>query len=373
MDYNLEQINKPESIGSLSNLDIVNGIAVPAIDRLKIMSASQFEDLVYEWAYGYLKNQSIYLDVQKCAGAGDMGRDIVGIVSKKGDWVNYQCKHYESALIASEMATEIGKVIYYSFMKEYTIPTKYYFVAPRGVGTGLQDLINEPAKLKKYVQDGWSKYCESKITKTTKILLVEDFLEYFNKFDFTIFEGYEPLKLIEEHSKTPYHAPRFGGGLRRRIKPTSAPPEIRQIELNYVQQLYDLYSEKVDTEINDYSTLSRFSIEVKHFNEQRLCFYHAECLNQFSRDQLPDNFDYFEELKDEVYHAVNDIMIDHHENNFKRFLCVLTQAGSLVIERNPLKNYLYVQDRKGLCHHLANDKRLIWTNKNNGTEKSTII
>jgi hypothetical protein len=376
MDYNLVQINKPESIGLLSNWDIVNGLSIPAIDRLKIMSAGQFEDFVYEWAYGYLKNHSIYKDVQKCAGAGDMGRDIVGIISERGDWVNYQCKHYDSALIASKMATEIGKIIYYSYLKKYNVPTKYYFVAPRGVGTGLQDLINNSEELKKYVKDGWIKYCESEITKTTKttkIILTGDLLIYFDKFDFTIFEGYEPLKLIEEHAKTQYHRARFGGGLKKRIKPDLPPNEIKHTELNYVQQLYDLYSEKMGFDIKDYISLSRFSHEVKHFNEQRLCFYHAECLNQFSRDQLPDDIDYFEELKDEVYHAVNDIMEDYHENNFRKFLSVLKQASLLVIERNPLKSYLDVQDKKGLCHHLANDKRLIWTNKNNGTEKSKII
>lgn len=42
------------------NYDILFGLPIPPIDRLRTFSADQFEDMICEWADGYLK-KSIFL------------------------------------------------------------------------------------------------------------------------------------------------------------------------------------------------------------------------------------------------------------------------------------------------------------------------
>ncbi len=44
---------------------------------------------------------------------------------------------------------ELGKIIYYTHIKEFTVPKNYYFIASKGVGLKLQKLLANPDKLKK--------------------------------------------------------------------------------------------------------------------------------------------------------------------------------------------------------------------------------
>ena len=71
------------------------GQPIPPLDRLKIMSEDDFEDLVVEWANGYVHNN--YYKVSSMAGAGDKGRDVVAYYDDKTVDI-YQCKHYKNPL-----------------------------------------------------------------------------------------------------------------------------------------------------------------------------------------------------------------------------------------------------------------------------------
>ena len=112
------------------------GPAIPDLERLRIMSPIEWEDFILEWAHSL---KSKYQLVEKCGGAGDMGRDVVAYQTngQTDPWDNYQCKHYDHPLLPSDVWCELGKLCYYTHVGEYTLPHAYYFVSPQGAGNKL--------------------------------------------------------------------------------------------------------------------------------------------------------------------------------------------------------------------------------------------
>ena len=125
------------------------GPAIEPLKRLFLYSADEWESFIDEWATACLKGQ--YKKVQRLAGANDKGIDIVGFVDDgllTSAWDNYQCKHYDHALHPADAWPEIAKILWYSFKGHYAPPRAYFFVAPRGTGTTLSQLLANPATLK---------------------------------------------------------------------------------------------------------------------------------------------------------------------------------------------------------------------------------
>lgn len=132
---------------------IAAGPLVPPIDRIKLFSPEQWEDFIYEWADALRVE---YERVDRAGGAGDMGCDIIATVAGgQGAWDNYQAKHYNHSLTPSDIWVELGKLVYYTFQGDYTYPRKYSFVAPRGAGTKLSNLLRAPRRLKAELCHQW--------------------------------------------------------------------------------------------------------------------------------------------------------------------------------------------------------------------------
>ncbi|MEQ9319858.1 MAG: hypothetical protein RIF41_11915, partial [Polyangiaceae bacterium] len=155
--------------GGVSAATASSGPTIPPIERIKLYSAETWEEFITEWVDS-LRDK--YSNVEKCGGAGDMGRDIVAISSKDAStWDNYQCKHYAKPLKPSEVWVEFGKLIYYTKRGDYAYPRKYFFVAPQGCGTTLSNLLKMPEKLKADLLTNWERHCKDKITKTESVEL----------------------------------------------------------------------------------------------------------------------------------------------------------------------------------------------------------
>ncbi|WP_461789419.1 ABC-three component system protein [Pedobacter sp.] len=351
---------KPASTGMLTNQDILFGMPVAAIDRLKILSPEQFEDMIREWVTGYLIKKGDYKICKKCSGAGDMGRDVIAQVDD-AIWDNYQCKHYGSPLAPSEINSELAKLVYYTYQKKYTLPRKYYFVSPKGAGPKFNQFLENPETLKEQLIENWDKHCKDKITSKQEVPLSDELKAHLSAIDFSIFESYDPQRLIDEHANTSYHASRFGGGLqKRRNLNISVPADIDVNESVYTTQLFLAYSDHSKSTISEIAHLSGHEELERHFNRQRLGYYSADSLNQFSRDTLPTDTDYFEDLKDEFHAGVIDVAEESYASGYERVKATTNFAKSLSINANPLVSQLRVADREGICHHLANEKRLIW-------------
>lgn len=360
-----QNIIEPEIKIKLSNTDLLLGKAIEPIKRLQVISAGDFEDLVREWICGYLKIK--YPKVRRCGGAGDMGRDVISYVNYDDRenlvWDNFQCKYYSSTLSASKIWIELGKLCYYTFKKEYSVPRKYYFVTPKGISTSLINLIDYPHKLKEQLISEWDDKCRTKITSGKNIELVGDFLSYVERFDFSIIDDIDPQDLIDQHSETKYFYYRFGGIHKTRPEPINPPINIGATELKYVKKLLEAYSDNNKSIIKDTKELLVYSKYYKHFSRQRKCFYSAESLMKFERDTLPPGVDAFKDLKEEVYDGVVDTVESEHEDGFEKVKEVCKVARNLNMPSYPLYTSIKGNDLSGLCHHLANEDKISWVDE----------
>jgi len=348
----------PKGIVHAASADHVQaGLPIPKAARVQIFSPDDWEGFTEEWA----SSLTGYAIVRRFAGSGDMGLDVAGFTDAAGfsaPWDNYQCKRYDHPLRPADIHVEIGKIIYYSWLGEYTVPRRHYFAASRDVGTTAAKLLLNPAKLRESVRQVWEKQCRHQITKTADVALTGDLLSYFDVFDFSIFGSKSVLELISQHETTKYHPIRFGGGLPPRPVPHVPPVEPAAHESRYIRQLLDAYGDHLGKEVLDLAALALQEPLQKDFSRQRERFYSAEALRNFSRDTVPDGT--FDALQEEIFQAVIDICESLHPSGFERMKATVSQAALAASTSNPLAPATRVQDRQGICHQLANEDRLHW-------------
>ncbi len=357
-ESDLKEILPKVPIAVPSYSQVHSGNPIPKVKRVTIFGPDEWEEFIEEWA-GSL--QASYSKVRRFGGAGDLGVDIAGFCSALGffgEWDNFQCKRYEHPLRPSDIWVEIGKIIYYSFTGEYKPPRRHDFICPKGVGTTLEKLLNTPDALKAKVLENWDSHCLHGITSTGPIALQGALKAYFDTFNFSIFSSRSVVEIIEQHSTTPFHTVRFGGGLPTRLKPEAPPENPRAHESRYIRQMLDAYGDHLGASVPDATALDAHAALRKDYLRQRERFYHAESLKNFARDNVPEGT--FDALQEEIYQGVVDVCENAHSNGFDRMRATMTQAAAIPAASNPLFSAVKTQDRQGICHHLANDDRLRW-------------
>jgi hypothetical protein len=332
---------------------LYSGPPIAPIERIRLFSSAQWEEFVLEWAHS-LKAQ--YALVNRCGGAGDMGRDVVAITDLTNPtvWENFQCKHYDHPLAPSDIWLELGKLVYYTHQQAFTYPTSYKFVAPQGVGTKLSKLLEKTEELKAELIAQWDGKCRESITGTAEVPLDANLRRHLDGLDFSIIGYLPPLTLLEQHRTTPWHVTRFGGGLPTRPPAESPPEEPTESELQYLRKLFDAYTEHCGRSVDRASDLAEANDLLEHYRDSRVEFYSAESLRGFSRDTLPAGT--YETLQDEVYAGIRDTIRAEHTNGFGRVVAVVQTSRQLQITGHALVPRLHLRDRGGICHQLANDK-----------------
>jgi C-terminal domain 6 of the ABC-three component (ABC-3C) systems len=351
------ELQIPEGVQLPSSSTVNKVPPFPPQQLMFLFSADDWEEFLLEWG-SFQKNE--YELVTRLGGANDMGVDVACFRSKNGflgEWDNYQCKHYGPPITPQVAIPEIGKILWHIFEGHLTEPKNYYFFAPKDCGPSLKKLLLNAIDLKKKLFDDWDKWCSTSITKTEKILLEGNFRAFVENFDFTIFKYKPKLDVIEEHRKTPYFAGRFGGGLPDRPISKLPPVNPSGAETRYLEQLMEAYSDHEKLQVKN-ENLGKYPKLEKHFHRQREAFYHAESLQSFARDSVPEGT--YEELQEEVYQGVVDIEESSHADGFQRVKEVMGTAAILGLSANGLIQVVKVQDRHGICHQLANEDRLTW-------------
>jgi hypothetical protein len=335
---------------------VLTGPPIPAIDRIKLFSDSQWEAFVLEWVDS-LRDQ--YARVDRCGGAGDMGRDVIAAVKDgNGVWDNYQCKHYKESLKPTDVWIELGKLAYYSRRGDYAYPRRYFFIAPQGAGTKLSNLLRKPEELRAGLVANWDAYCRTAITSTAAVDLDATLTAYIGGLDFSIFEATPPLRIIDAHAKTRWHAARFGGGLPPRPPVATPPTELADTETTFVRELFQAYGDHLKRSINGVGDLASASDLREHFGDARLEFYSAESLRTFSRDTLPPGE--YEKLQNEVHSGIRDEVRSDHADGYRRVVAVVKIARTLPLAGHALHGRMAVRDHGGICHQLANDGEVRW-------------
>jgi hypothetical protein len=351
--------NEIKQITYENMFNLPNGVAsentITPLQRIQVMSPDEWEKFTLEIA-DYLKSK--YSRVTQCGGKGDLGRDVIAYKPNE-EWDNYQCKHYSKRLPVANAILEIAKVIYYSFKGEYTLPKNYFFVSPHGSSSDLIKLFQDTKKFKDILYSRWETDCKSKIkvgdVKLDKFL--EEYIE--EKVNFSIFKEIPPLELISIHRNTKYHTMWFGwyGVNRPPFSPT--PSKIDEPkELTYITELLNAFSEYKSKPIN-LQNIEEDNELFKEYRGARNNFYSAESLERFSRDYLPENS--FNELKDECYESISPTIKQRHSDGYERYLKTLEKVVSINYTSHPLNSFIKIQDKKGMCHQLVNDKEIKWT------------
>lgn len=352
----LIEIEQPHYSGGVAKIRITLPSSVTPLKLLSVMNEKDYEDIVHEWAFGYLKNK--YEKVCHLGGTGDKGRDIAAYYDyKKNKWDNYQCKYYEHKLNVNEILTEIGKLCYLCYIGELALPQKYYFVSPKGVSTQVHDILKNPENLRGELKTRWDTSCKTKITKSKSIELDKALSAYIDAFDFGIFDYLEPIDFIEQYKQTSYFATRFGVITKARPIPQPAPEDIQKCELVYIKKILEAYGDSIHKNIKNAKELDKFPALKADFERQRRCFFSAESLKAFSRDISDPDLKWFENLKEEIYSGIIDTIDEDAAHGFERLKKVLKRATELQITNNLLIPDLKIDDRKGICHHLANEKK----------------
>lgn len=360
----VEEIPRPKGIGHIQfNEEILNPKLAP-IEKLRNMSAEQYEDFVLEWVHGYLKKQRGYVRVVRSGGAGDKGRDVVAYLDDN-KWDCYQCKYYKSSLAPTDIWKELAKLCYYTEKGDYKTPSNYYIMGPSGIGSKLEVYLNDPLELKKNLIENWDTYCKKHITSKEDISLEGGLKVYVESFDFSIVKGIPPLELIQQHQETIWHSYRFGGLFSKKKRIVITPGQkIDPKETSYIKQLLEAYSDYAKEAFGSIEDLDSKPQLSDHLKRQRVCFFSADALEQFSRDISQNAEAHFAALKEEIHSAVIETCDDDYENGFDRVKATLKASIDCSLDANNiLKSELKMDDKKGICHHLANENKLIWVRK----------
>jgi hypothetical protein len=365
-EFELKEVLPVAATSVPTAAQISTGIPIPPIRLLQVMSPDDWEQFTEEWL-SFHKTNGTYKSIRRYSGPGDLGLDVVAFTSEAafaGIWDSYQCKRYEHPLRLGDIYGEIGKIVYHSFMRTppfnqaARVPRMHVFVSPLGVGIALGRLLKDPSRLKAEIRMKWESHCVPAIGVGITAPLRDDLLNYFDCFDFSIFGDRTSVELIEEHSQTTFHAPRFGGGLPPRDPATPPPTEPVASESQYLNRLLEAYADSLGQPILAKVDLLPHPDLMRHYERQRVLFFSAESLRNFARDRTPPRT--FDSLQDDVYNGVIDVCESTHTNALERLRRTISTAGQLDVGGNALSGVTKVADKQGICHQLANDSRLDW-------------
>ena len=231
-------LEKPK-IKEKTNLQLLSGKDMPDIKIFSLVSEDDFELMTEQWLFS-MKDRYKY--VKRIGGSGDQGRDIFAYQDENMTILDiYQCKHYDKKLTPSNIYVEIGKLLYYTYNREYVVPKNYYIISSKGCGTALTKLIENPEKIKSTIIQNWNSNCKGSITKAKNIELNNAFKAFIKNFDFSIIHEITPLNFLEEFEKTKYYSSWFGLRKFKRKTPPEPSNIIEKNELTYVDKLYRAY------------------------------------------------------------------------------------------------------------------------------------
>ena len=152
-----------------------------------------------------------------------------------------------------------------------------------------------------------------------------------------------------------------------RPTPVDVPDTYADSEEIYIKALFDAYGDAESIDDFSETELQNFSDYQEDLEDRRIDYYAAVSIQrgvlELNADKLSDQFDV---LKSETLDGVKDTAKKRYPDGYEKMLSVMEQAANL-----PVNNYLLSKSpywisgkiKKGVCHHLVNDGKLIWVKK----------
>jgi hypothetical protein len=317
---------------------------------------TQLEKFVLDWVNS---KTASYVESTRFSGAGDMGRDVVGFLSKnkhEGEWDNYQCKQYANALPTNTAMCEIGKILYFAHQKKFSPPSNYFFVVPKGVNRNLETLIFNPSQFKEKLLSEWNKYCANSIIENTCITLDESLKSFIESYNFSSIHRLKLDDILNDLAVTPVLYKWFGADPGPAPKGTT-PHSIAEDELPYINQLVDAYSQREGVVFSNHEEVTKHGKHSQHLSMQRERYYDADAFKRFYRDNTDQVT--LENLESDIFHGVIDTCETNHTDALERINAVMGQAAQLS-PSGPLAQHARIPVKQGICHHFANEGKVKW-------------
>jgi len=337
-----------------------NMVAPPPVSpqgRVYLYDDDEWEEFVREWASTL---PEAYVQIKRFGGSGDRGADVAAFKTEHGlqaAWDCFQCKHYVKPLSFADAAPEMLKVFRAACADFWVLPDSYQFLAPKGCSTQLNQLLSQPDRLKeRFLRDLAAP--GNVLGHDLAATEAADIIALATATDFTMFKSVELVDAIASLEGTQYYLRRFERVMPVRPDHEPPPSEVTAAEARYVEQLLEVYNERFVDDSIDSGNVTAHPTAGPHFKRQREAFFKAEALRVYARDSVhPDTFN---RLQDDIYNGVVDLAEDVHPSGWSRMTKVLIHVGTLDLQQHTLIQVSDLQDRKGICHHLANVDRLIW-------------
>lgn len=356
-----ELFDIPEPAAPLSPTMNFTGKPLTPVQTVRFYSPNEWEEFVTEWVYAI---GGMYKQVKRLGGPGDHGVDVAAFNTQEGlegSWDCFQAKHYKDALTFSDAFPEMLKIFHGAVAGYYCLPDRYVFVSPIGCGQRLNTLLSTPTNLKEKFLEKFDKITDS--TNGFDEGTLKSIEALVQSTDFSMFQSLELREMLESCRGTKYFAARFGTPLPQRDLASKLIPETPSTdETVYVTKLLDIYREQDSVSCTDIDSVSTHPKYGSHFQRQREDFYSAEALRRYARDSVPDGT--YELLQNDVYAGVIDTAEAEYKSGMERLRAVLSQSGRLDLQAHTLISRANLNDRKGICHQLANADKLTWVETN---------
>lgn len=325
-------------------------------DRLIIaMDDDELEQFCRQWVEGL----SNYHEVRRFAGTGDKGRDVVGFVTKarhEGPWDNYQCKQYRVKLSQPEGLLAIGKILYWASRGDFTVPRRFYFVAPNGLNQKLDTLVQNPSALRQALIDNWDTACATKIVSGTTIPLDVALMLAIDAFDFTEVHKLTVDEMMADPAIKPLLFALFGADPGK-YPPGVVPLDVGGDEQKYLDALVAAYGERESITFAGHDEVFAHAVHGPDLHEHRANYFEADAFQKFYRDSTSPEV--ISDFRKDIHAGVKYTLKVPASDTLARIEAVMSQAA-IVNPAGPLKNYAYVPVKQGVCHHLVNDDEMSW-------------
>lgn len=309
---------------------------------IQTYSDVEFESLILEWlkyCQGALSPSSF---IAKVGGTGDKGVDIFYV--NDGLAYYYQCKQYNRQLTLPEVEEIIVKILWYSFLKEIPQPTYIFIIAANSVNIKASNLLSNTLDLKKDILSNLQNILLRFDIKT----LDPSFAIHINSIDFNIVKKIDIDEIIKSYYISEFGKLRFKAA-QKRIKRIEITKEI-YVDEKFHKQLIEIVPQEHQVSI----------LNIANGN-----YYSALCLKETDK-YLFGNNEEFERLKEEIFQTIGSITYNTYFNDFERYNNIILESAKantnfclLDRELNIVEN----SDKKGVCHILVNENKIVWSQK----------
>jgi hypothetical protein len=131
----------------------------------------------------------------------------------------------------------------------------------------------------------------------------------------------------------------------------------------FIQELYKAYGDAEKIQNFDKKDCDVSKVYSKDCKQRVSDFFAAE---DYRRSVVGLHGDLFSQLKDKIYERVEPTASMEYKNGYQRMLKVMDKSMECQVSQsyfNDKDNPVEEKEKKGVCHHLVNDNRLVWVPK----------